>query len=306
MLAAAFVPVYAMVMLGLFLAGVGKIVYDPALQAFASRHVPFSRRGLVFGLIETSWAGATLVAIPVTGLFMERFGWRAPFFVLGFLSLACLALILAVMPSPPRDLGRDKRPLFSGAWRQVLGSRAARGALAYAFLAAVANDNLFVAYGAWLESAHGLSLVAIGVATTTVGVAELGGEGLVSLLADRLGLARSVLGGTVLASLAYAALPLSGHSLAAGLAGLFAVFLLYEFSIVASISLFTEIVPEARATMMAGFFATSCVGRVAGALLGGPVWSAYGIAGIGVVSCTFSLAAALVLWRELSGWRPAG
>ncbi|MFP4474187.1 MAG: MFS transporter [Desulfatibacillaceae bacterium] len=305
MLAAAFFPCYPVVMAGLFLAGLGKIIYDPALQGFIGRFVPFSRRGLVFGGVETSWAGATLVGVPVIGLLMEHFGWRAPFFLVGGLAVVFGGMLVAALPSArPEPLDSGKRQRLSAAWGEVLESRAARGALWFSFLVSVANDNLFVAYGAWLETEYGLSLVALGLATITVGVAELAGEGMVALFGDRSGLYRSVLGSTVLAGLAYAALPLYGQSLAAALTGLFVVFLVFEYSVVCSISLFTELRPKARATMMAGFFAAACVGRVTGALLGGPAWMYGGIEAVGAISGGISLVAALVLWRGLRGWRP--
>lgn len=42
-----------------------------------------------------------------------------------------------------------------------------------------------------------------------------------------------------------------------------------EFSFVTSISLASEILPHARATMMSALVAAASIGRVAGALLGG-------------------------------------
>jgi Ni,Fe-hydrogenase I cytochrome b subunit len=45
-------------------------------------------------------------------------------------------------------------------------------------------------------------------------------------------------------------LPLASHTLPLALTGLFVVFLTFEFTIVTGLSLFTEILPGARATMM--------------------------------------------------------
>jgi predicted MFS family arabinose efflux permease len=148
----------------------------------------------------------------------------------------------------------------------------------------MASDNLFVAYGVWLERAFGLSLVAVGFATTVIGCAELLGEGLIAALSDRLGLRRSILLGGALSGVCYAVLPVMDISLPFALAGLFLVFLMGEFTIVGSISFFTEILPAARGTMMAGYFAAASMGRVIGALMSGPLWMAGGIRAVAVAS----------------------
>ena len=47
--------------------------------------------------------------------------------------------------------------------------------------------NLFVIYGAWLEKAFNISIVALGIATGVIGIAELVGEVLVATISDRFG-----------------------------------------------------------------------------------------------------------------------
>jgi len=80
MFAVGLLPFYGIVMAGLFLSGLGKSIFDPAIQAYVSERVPYQRRGLVIGFLEFSWAGSTLVGIPLLGLIIEGWGWRAPFF----------------------------------------------------------------------------------------------------------------------------------------------------------------------------------------------------------------------------------
>ncbi len=83
MFAGGLFPFYGVVLVALFLAGLGKSIFDPALQAYVSERVPFHRRGLAIGLLELSWAGSTLLGIPVIAVLIDRLGWRAPFFVMG-------------------------------------------------------------------------------------------------------------------------------------------------------------------------------------------------------------------------------
>jgi predicted MFS family arabinose efflux permease len=303
MLAAGFLPFYGFVMVGLFLAGVGKNLFDPALQAYIGRRVPYDRRGLAVGLVEISWAAAALIGIPVMGLLIERVSWRAPFFALGGLGLLGAALIGLFFSGDGRPAASAARRSWWRVWSELAGHRPARGVLAVIFFVSAANDNLFVVYGAWLEGAFALSAVALGLATTSIGAAELIGEFLTAGLSDRIGLYRAVIWGLTLSAAAYLLLPWTASGLPWAAAGLFAVFLFVEFTIVTLLSLATEVTPESRATMMAGFALAAGAGRVVGALLGGQVWLAGGMPAVAAVSAAGSLAAAFCLWRDLRFWR---
>jgi DHA1 family inner membrane transport protein len=304
MLAGGLLPTYSVVLPALFLAGLGKSVFDPALQAYVGQRVPYQRRGLAIGLIEFAWAGSALVGLPLVGLLIERMGWRAPFFVLGGLALLSMVALRALIPDDSHQQRDTESPAsFREAWRRLSGERAALGALGFGLLVSAANDNLFVVYGLWLESAFGLSVAMLGAATTVIGVAELLGEGLTASIADRLGLKRALVAGLILSALSYILLPLMSRTLSSALMGLFVTFLTFEFTIVTAFSLFTEILPAARATMMSSSVAAISIGRMVGALVGGPVWLAGGMLATGIVSAAVSgLALVLLVWG-LRGWR---
>lgn len=304
MSAAGVLPIYAVVLAALFLAGLGKSVFDPALQAYISARVPYERRGLVIGLLEVSWAGSTLVGIPLIAILIDRFGWRSPFFAMGGLGLlGFVAIARLVTPEERVPAGFRPKVSFRQAWGALIEARAARGILGYVFLVSAANDNLFVVYGAWLEGSFDLSIVALGLGTGIIGAAELAGEGLTALWSDRLGLKHALIGGLVLATFSYLLLPIIARSFALALLSLFLLFLAFEFMMVTGISLSTEVLPGARATMMSGFFAAAGVGRVVGALVGGQVWLSGGIAATCLVSAAINaLGLACLLWG-LKGWR---
>lgn len=305
MLAAGFLPFYGVVMLALFLAGLGKSIFDPAIQAYLGKIVPYHRRGLVIGLVELGWSGSSLVGLPLIGLLIERVGWQSPFLILGSLSVFSAVALGMLMPAEKRQPTAQPvvSPNFRQLWQELRRERAALGLLAYSLLIGMANDNLFVVYGAWLEEAFALSIVALGVASSVIGAAELVGEGLTAAIADRLGLKRSVISGLVLSTLSYLMLPLLGHTLPLALLSLFVIFVSFEFAIVTSISLSTEVLPGARATMMAALFAAGGVGRVLGALAGGSIWLVGGLTAISLVSAvTTALALVCLLWG-LRHWR---
>ena len=73
------------------------------------------------------------------------------------------------------------------------------------------------------------------------------------------------------------------------------LFIFVEIAIVASVSWFTEIMPEARAVMMTGNVAAHSLGRTAGALLGGAVYSIGGFQLTSAASFVLGLCGAIVL-----------
>ena len=304
MFAGGLFPFYGVILVALFLAGIGKTIFDPTIQAYVSENVPFKRRGLVIGLIEYSWSASTLVGIPLVALLIDRFGWRAPFIVLGGLSLLGMIMLAVVIPRDDKKDGSHQASIsFWSTWRQLVRKRAALGAIGFAFFISAANDNLFVVYGAWLEKSFDISIIALGMSTGLIGLAELSGETLTAAFADRFGLKRTVITALTLCLISYGILPFLGLTLPMALTGLFFIFLTFEFTIVTSMSLFTELLPEYRATMMSGFFAAAGMGRIAGVLMGGHVWLAGGILATGLVSAAVSgLGLASLAWG-LRGWR---
>jgi DHA1 family inner membrane transport protein len=297
-------PVYGGVLLALFLAGLGKSVYDPAVQAYVGESVPYERRGRAIGLIEFAWAGSSLLGVPFIGLLIDRLGWRSPFFLLGGVGLLSATAAMLLFPSDPRP--RQSTDIASGlwqAWRRVSRESAALCALGFGLLISAASQNLFVVYGVWMEEAFGLSIVALGTTSLVIGAGELLGEGLTASIADRLGLKRAVVAGSVLLALSYAWLPWVGRSLSWALVGLFIIFLSFEFTAVTAMSLVTEILPGARATMMSGFSAANGLGRVIGAAVGGWVWLAGGLTANGLIAMVITASALICLVWGLRGWR---
>jgi len=134
MLGAGFLPLYGVVLFGLFLAGLGKCIFDPAIQAFVGDRVSYKRRGQAIGFLEVSWAGSSLIGIPLMAFLIHSYGWRAPFFVLGFLALAGGVVLGFLLPKDRQQASGKLKPgaLFA-VYGGLLKSRAAVGALVFAF-----------------------------------------------------------------------------------------------------------------------------------------------------------------------------
>jgi MFS transporter, DHA1 family, inner membrane transport protein len=306
MLVCGLVPTYWPVFFGLIVASLGKVVFDPAIQAFVGSRVPFARRARVVGVIETAWAGSTLIGIPALALIIDHVGLRNSFIVMGLLGGLCwLAIPFFIPPDQGEDSAGRTRVSLLAMLARLVRIRSAAGMLIFGFFISVANDGLFVVYGAWFEQDFHIGIVALGFSTVAIGSAELLGESLVALFSDRIGIKRATIGGFSLAACAYLLLPIIGQTLSLAMVGMFLLFFCYEFAIVSSFSLSTELVPEARATMMAGFYATAGVGRMVGVLLGGLAWQVGGIHLVCWLAAGSTVCGVVALLWGLRGWRPA-
>jgi predicted MFS family arabinose efflux permease len=303
MLAGGFFPVYGVFLIALFLSGLGKIIFDPAVQAYVGERVPYHRRGTAIGFLEISWAGSTLVGIPLIALLIDNLGWRSPLFVMGGMGLLGMIALAVLLPGYTKS-----RPLLrqSVSFKNVLPilmkDNTLKGMFAYVFFFSAAIDNLFVVYGAWLENSFSIGIVGLGMGTSVIGVAELAGEIMVATISDRLGLKRVVTIGVLLCIVTYTLLPFAGQSLILALIGLSTHFLFFEFTIISSVALCTELHPEMRATVIAGFFAAAGLGRIVGALIGGPIWLTGGIIATGMISAGVTVLALISLRWGLRGW----
>ncbi len=264
-------PSYTTLVLALIAAGLSKSLFDPALHAYVGDRVAFKARGTPMALVELSWSGAYLLGVPAVGLLISAAGWIAPFPALAALALLGTLWIGFTLPATSRTRVRGA-PIASG-FSAILARRSALAGLAVGFLISAGNETVGIVYGLWMEQSFGLQIAALGAATAVIGLAELGGEGLVAGLADRIGKRRLVAAGIIMSTAAALALPRLGGSLAAGLTGLFAFYFCFEATIVCTIPLMSEQVPQARATLLATTFAGLSLGRSLGALAGAPLFS---------------------------------
>jgi predicted MFS family arabinose efflux permease len=190
-------PVYTAFLLALLLASLGNNIFLPAVQAYVGDRVPYEKRGITLSLLEVSWAGAFIVGVPLVGILIPRAGWQSPFlslFVLGLLSIACVALLVPKLSAPEISEGAIDRSRFY----LIIKTPAALFGLAMGFLIIAGNSMISVIFGAWLEQSYGLEIAAIGAAATVIGFAELAGEGVVAMIADRFGKRKPIAAGFII------------------------------------------------------------------------------------------------------------
>jgi predicted MFS family arabinose efflux permease len=280
--------------LAIILSTAGKYIFDPSMQAHLGDRVAYHRRGFAVAMTELSWSLSFILGIPLVGLLISLGGWNTPFLLLGVLGVLAFIVLLLVLPADSTE-ELPQNTLWQ-TLRIILLHASSMAGLSVGLFASAANEVVNLVFGVWMESAFGLQIAALGLASAVIGLAELGGEGLVGGLADRLGKIRAIGLGLVANCLAAILLPLLGRSLAGALVGLFLFFITFEFTLVSIIPLMTELQPGARATLMAFNIAGLSLGRAIGDLIG-PFLYTGGIALSVSVAVVFNLLALFALRR---------
>lgn len=281
--------VFAGALAGFMLMGLGKPVFDISAQAYLADRVDYASRARYVAVLELTWAGGLLVGAPVAGWLIERAGWEAPFWGVAALAVAAVALQVRVLepdaPASPRALGGLR-------W-----DRPAVMFLAVIALFTGAAELMFVVLGAWLETEFSLSLVALGGSAVLIGFVELGAEGSTVAFTDRIGKRRSVAIGLLVSASGFGLVALTGGSLVYGMGALLVGIAGFEFTIVSSIPLATQVRPHGRARYLSWMIVAMAAGRAAGAAAGLPVFDAGGIVANAVGASVANIAAiALLAW----------
>jgi predicted MFS family arabinose efflux permease len=263
-------PTFPAFLLALILSLLGKYVYDPSMQAYLGDRVVYRRRGRVLAITELGWSLSFIIGVPLMGLLISRYGWTAPFPVLTLLGLLAFGILAWMVPGEKVQAG-----LKSGLWgnlRKILTYPPVQAGLSMVMLFGCANEVINLVFGIWLENAFGLMIAALGAASAVIGLSELSGESLVAAITDRLGKPLAVGLGLGLNCLAGLALPMLASNTTGAVVGLFFFYITFEFALVSSIPMMTEVMPSARATVMAVAAASVSLGRAVGALMATPLY----------------------------------
>ena len=267
-----FSPAFGLFVVSLMLMNLGVFIFLPAMQAYIGDRVPYERRGLVLGLTELSWSLSTVLGVPIVAAVIASGGWRAPFpYLAGFGALLILLLALLVPNVPPAQ--RLSGSLFASLGT-VLRSPQALILLGMGLCFTFGNEVINMLFGVWLEDRFSLQIGALGAIAALIGIAELSGEGLSSWLADKVGKAVAVRIGVIGNILSALALVLLGQWQWGAILALFLFYLSFEFMLVSSLPLISEVIPQARATLMAANIMFFSLGRALAAV--GAPWL-YGV-----------------------------
>ena len=258
-------PSFTTFVITMILTLLGNLVFIPSMQAYLGDRVPYSQRGRALAITELSWSLSFILIVPLVAVLIARFGWLTPFSPLTILGALAIVVLIFVLPKDKAQPGQ-KTPLWQNLRLVVLFGPAVAGLLMGAAMSA-ANELMNLSFAVWMEDSFNVKIAALTAATLVIGFSELAGEGLVARFSDRLGKKRSIAIGLAANCLAAILLVLISRSLAGALAALSFFYLSFEFTIVSSIPLMTEVLPAARATLMASWIASISAGRAVGAFL---------------------------------------
>lgn len=270
---------------------VGKTLFEPSMLAYVGDQVEYGKRSLAIAISETGWSLSAVIGLPLISVLIAAAGWWAPFPVLAAIGGLIFVVLYRMIPDG-RSAAADSSLLKN--LRLVFGHPTAFAGLLFGFTLAAGNEFVNLMFGVWMDDAFAVQIAALGGAALLIGISELSGEGLVALFTDRLGKPRAVALGLAANSLAALALPVLGGSLGGAYVALFLFYLTFEFALVSSLPLVSELLPEARATMLATYAALISLGRALGALLAPAVY-ALGIAASGSATAGMNLVALVAL-----------
>ncbi len=288
----AFHPSLITFSIALILAILGKYFFDPAMQAYFGDRIPYERRGTALAVTEAAWSLAFIAGVPFAGYLIAKYGWNAPFPFLAGFGLIIFAVIWRMIPHTDPS---QPKPDSTNNLRAVLTNIPALAGISIAIWASAGNELINLIFGVWLEDSFGLKIAALAGASAVIGISELGGEGLVALTTDRLGKPRALMLGLSGNALAALLLPFIGRTEIGALVGLFLFYITFEYVMVSHIPLMTELVPEARATLLSFNLAGHSLGRMLGALLATFIYQRFGFLPVALLTMLFNIFALIAL-----------
>lgn len=273
---------------GFGLMGLGKPLFDVGSQTYVSERVPYSGRARTLGILELSWAGGFLIGAPVAGWLIDRGGWGLPFWIFG--GIAMLAIGVVVLLLAPTDHDH-----IDGAAAADRSRSAIVPFLASVIIAGFTLEMIFVVMGAWLEGSFGLSLFALAGVGALLGLAELGGEGVMVAFTDRIGKRNSFAGGLVATAISALALGTWSEELTPALIALFFAILSLELAVISGIPLASEFRPSSRSRFLAWTLVAAGAGRIVADLAGPAVFETGGMTAVAYTAAISAASGAVLL-----------
>lgn len=274
--------------IGFVLIGISSVGLSVSSSAWIGHAVAYERRGRAIGFVELSWGGAALLGLPLMGVLIEAFGWRA----------APASLAIAALPVSLITAKQSSTMSVAGTravHRPVMTRSATSALLSYTLLIAAAQF-VFLGHGLWLEDTYQLTPRGIGLVVFAAASMEVVATLATTRLTDALGKRRAILLGAGLMVVGMLSLALAPDApLWLGTALLALIFLGFEFAVVSAIPLMSELDPRARATMVARATAASTVGRALISVVAVLVYERFGFRALMAVAAAFGVATMFAL-----------
>ena len=285
------------IVIAMFILGIGVSTYQPLLIAYSSATLPAERRARGMGIIEYGWALSSIIGVYIIGQALAVTSWRIPLIILGSILILLGVLFYFLLRNRPD--ADDTPPISLREQFNITENRAAAfGAIAMQSLIVFSALHLFISYSIWLVDRFDFGPVQLASVVLAFGFIDLCGSGLVTLLLDRLGRRLALLLGTGLTAFSFLLLgPIGRFGVIAALAILFLGRFLFEFTIVSGVITVSEQSPNQRSRVMSlvGFFGT--FSQMLAGLTGPVAFNLWGVNGLGIPAGIGFLLAAFFAWR---------
>lgn len=283
------------VAIGLVLWGICRTAFLVSMNSWVGDVVAYERRSRASGMIELTWAAAPLVGLPLIGVLIDVVGWWAAPTVLGLLGMP-LGVLMQRAGSDTIDSHSAPSPVSSGSIAPGAMSRNTLSALAGLALLTGAAQFLFFTHGLWLEDTYDFDPSQVGFALIAVGVAEAIASYGTARFTDGIGKRNAVIAGTVVLTVALFGLALfPDPPLIVGLGLLVVAFLGFEFAIVSSIPMVSELEPSARSTVVGRSIGLSTITRASVSLLSAWLYAGNGFRNVMIGGAVAALAAIVTM-----------
>lgn len=291
---------WPLAVVGMMLMGLGSFSFIPALQAYLSNRLPYERRARGLGIVEYAWALAGILGLLGAGALIAVTSWRVPFWLIGTI-LLLFALVYALLPSARDPVKKDEARPTLRSLVQIEGNRRSTYAVLVAGgLIMFGTWHTFLNYGTLLTKEYGLDAAALGQVASVLGIADLVASVLVTLISDRVGKRRSIIGATALAVVAFLLLPVLNRNILSLMVGLLMARFSFEFSIVSNLALLSEQSPTERGKVLTLGAAFALVGTSLAGFTSPAAYENWGALGLGAISAAGMLGAFLLntLWVQ--------
>ncbi|MEM7345178.1 MAG: MFS transporter, partial [Chloroflexota bacterium] len=280
--------------------GLGTAAFVPTQQAYISNQVSYEKRGRAITSVEISFALTGVITLPIIGWMIDQYGWESPFLILGILGLIAALITWFYLPASSHEVAAQAEATPQLGPRDLIGRPNAIASMGVSLLLFFAFSNFITIWGVWLTEDFGFSASDNGLVATRIGLAELVGAALSGLFIDRIGKRLGSIIGFLLIIAGFIGLPIMQPWLGGALAAVILLGGAAEYTIVSLLPLYSDQVPEARATVFAFVGFGSSIGLAVGSPVAASLWERTGniwvICAIGAVSTALAL---LLLIRYL-------
>ncbi|MFX0208646.1 MAG: MFS transporter [Candidatus Hodarchaeota archaeon] len=277
------------------LSGIAGAIFLPVLLAHLGDEYSYEERTRAMGFVRLAWPISFIFGVPLVGYSIEHLNWRLPFVMMTIVTLIAGLAIYQVNFSNDEAKKRNltvkqSRDLFKG----VLEDQNAVSALMMMVLAVGAMQGMFVFFPAWMETEFQLGESSISIIYSFMGIGTLIGTLLATWIGDDFGAKECATIGLVTAAGFMILLThFSFHPIFVIIWLLF-LGMSFDFAVTVRPVLFTQLVPEAKGTIISLNRALSSGAAAVTAALSGLIWTYYGYMMIGVVFASITFIGALI------------